>query len=69
MFKRATVGGRVETFVDSRSLSELVLAGNELSYMSPDAAAAAVALEQELTLDALCGVDLRIRLIGAAVSA
>jgi len=69
VFKRATVGGRVETHVDGRGLADLILAADELSYMSPDAAMAAVALEQELTLDALAGVDLRVRLVGASVSA
>jgi hypothetical protein len=40
----------------------------ELSYMTTDAAEAAIALETELLADAAAGVDLRIRLIGAAIS-
>lgn len=68
MFKRATVDGRVETFVDGRGLADLILAAGELSYMSPDAAMTAAALEAELTLDARAGVDLRVRLVGAAIS-
>jgi hypothetical protein len=73
MFKRATVGGRVETFVDGRTFGELMAdgLGTELSYLTPDAQAAAIALEEELTLDALdalAGVDLRARLVGAAIS-
>ncbi len=40
----------------------------ELNYMTTDEQAAAIALETELLLDAAAGVDLRIRLIGQAVS-
>lgn len=40
----------------------------ELNYMTAEEAEAAVALEAELLKDAAAGVDLRIRLIGAAVS-
>lgn len=55
---------------DSRTFGALVAdgLGTELSYLTPDAQAAAIALEEELTLDALAGVDLRVRLVGAAVS-
>lgn len=55
---------------DSRTFGALVAdgLGTELSYLTPDAQAAAIALEEELTLDALCGVDLRARLIGRACS-
>jgi hypothetical protein len=53
-----------------QTMTNLVAAGlmTELSYMSTDAQATAVALEAELLADAAAGVDLRIRLIGAAVS-
>ena len=70
MFKRATVGGRVSVHVDGRTFGELMAdgLGTELSYLTPDAQAAAIALEEELTLDALAGVDLRVRLVGAAIS-
>jgi len=70
-FKRATVGGRVEQFADARSAGELALDGltTELSYLAPDAQAAALQLEAELIADAQAGVDLRIRLIGRACSA
>ena len=70
MFKRATVGGRVSVHVDGRTFGELMAdgLGTELSYLTPDAQAAAIALEEELTLDALAGVDLRARLIGRACS-
>lgn len=66
---RATVGGRVETFVDGRTLGELMVAGaaSELDYMG-DAAGAALDLEGELTLDAAAGVDVRARLVGGACS-
>ena len=70
MFKRAMVGGRVSVHVDGRTFGELMAdgLGTELSYLTPDAQAAAIAREEELTLDALAGVDLRVRLVGAAVS-
>lgn len=53
------------------NLGELVLMGmaTELDYLDTDAAETALALEAELLLDAAAGVDLRIRLIGTAVSA
>lgn len=52
------------------SLNQLLAAGlmTELSYMPTDAQEAAAALEAELLADAAAGVDLRIRLVGAAVS-
>jgi len=52
------------------SLGSLVMVGlsSELSYMSSEQAAAARALELELLADAAAGVDLRVRLIGAACS-
>jgi hypothetical protein len=40
----------------------------ELSYLGTDAQAAAIALETALLADAAAGVDLRIRLVGVAVS-
>lgn len=40
----------------------------ELDYMTADEAARALALETELVADAKAGVDLRVRLIGEAVS-
>ncbi len=40
----------------------------ELNYMTTDDAARAIALETELLLDAAAAVDLRIRLVAAAVS-
>ncbi len=52
------------------SMNTLLALGmmTELSYMSADDQAAALALEAELLADAHAGVDLRIRLVGAAVS-
>lgn len=52
------------------TLGSLLLDGlsTELDYMSDEQASAARELEEELTLDALAGVDLRIRLIGFQVS-
>jgi hypothetical protein len=41
----------------------------ELSYLTEEAAETARALETELLADAKAGVDLRIRLIGASISA
>jgi hypothetical protein len=54
----------------SATLGALLADGwrSELNYMSDAEAEAAQDLEAELTLDALCGVDLRARLIGRAVS-
>lgn len=54
----------------TNSLNTLLAAGmlSELDYMTADEAEAAAALEAELILDAQAGVDLRARLIGAAVS-
>lgn len=54
----------------TETLGGLVLQGlaSELSYMTTDAADAARALETELLADAAAGVDLRVRLVGAAVS-
>ena len=51
-------------------MNALLTAGlmTELNYMSTDEQAAAIALEEELTLDALAGVDLRARLIAARCS-
>jgi hypothetical protein len=56
--------------VDNATLGSLVMAGlsTELSYMSPEAEVEALFLEAELLADAAAGVDLRIRLIGAACS-
>jgi hypothetical protein len=55
----------------TNEMNTLLAAGHltELSYMSPDDAARAIALEAELLADAKAGVDLRIRLIGASISA
>lgn len=55
---------------DTRTLSQLLATGvlTELSYMSADEQLAAQALEAELIQDAKAGVDVRVRLIGAAVS-
>lgn len=52
------------------TLGSLVMVGltSELSYMSPEQAAEARALELELLADAAAGVDLRIRLVGWMVS-
>jgi hypothetical protein len=54
----------------TQTLAGLFLAGasTELSYLTADQADAARALEAELTADAAAGVDLRVRLIGRAVS-
>ncbi len=54
-----------------QTLNTLLALGTmtELSYMPTDAQAAALALETALLADAAAGVDLRIRLISAAVSA
>jgi hypothetical protein len=41
----------------------------ELNYLTEEAAETARALETELLADAKAGVDLRIRLIGASISA
>ena len=51
-------------------MNELLIAGmmTELSYMTTDEQSAAIALEEELTLDALAGVDVRARLIAARCS-
>lgn len=56
--------------IEAISLNQLLAHGllTELSYMTADEAEAATALEAELIADAQAGVDLRIRLIGAAVS-
>lgn len=53
------------------TFSQLLATGylTELDHMTPDAQAEARALEAELLADAAAGVDLRIRLIGVAVSA
>ncbi len=53
-----------------QTLNTLLALGTmtELSYMSTDAQAAAITLETALLADAAAGVDLRIRLVGAAVS-
>lgn len=55
----------------AKTLNQLLAHGllTELDYMTADEAEAATALEAELTADAQAGVDLRIRLVGAAVSA
>jgi hypothetical protein len=54
-----------------QTMSTLLAAGHltELNYMTPEAQATAQALEIELLADAKAGVDLRIRLIGASISA
>jgi len=51
-------------------MNALIIDGmfSELSYMTVDEQDAARALEAELLADAAAGVDLRIRLIGVAVS-
>ncbi len=53
-----------------QTLNTLIALGTmtELSYMTTDAQAAAIALETALLADAAAGVDLRIRLVGVAVS-
>jgi hypothetical protein len=53
------------------TMGSLFLAGatTELSYMTDAQADAARALEAELLADAAAGVDLRIRLITAAIGA
>lgn len=58
------------TLAANDTLAARYLAGRstELSYMTADQAAAAQDLEAELTLDAQAGVDLRVRLVGRAVS-
>ncbi len=58
------------TQIDTRTLNQLLAAGllTELSHLDADAAEVARALEAELIADAQAGVDLRIRLIGTAVS-
>lgn len=52
------------------TMNTLVAQGlmTELDYMTADEAEQALALEAELMLDAAAGVDLRVRLIGEAVS-
>lgn len=57
--------------LDMATLNTLLASGlmTELSYLTPEAAERAIALEAELLADAAAGVDLRIRLVGAAVSA
>jgi hypothetical protein len=52
-------------------MNAMLIAGlmTELSYMTTDAQEEALALEAELLADAAAGVDLRIRLVGAAASA
>lgn len=52
------------------TLNQLLAAGilTELNYMPADEATAARALEAELLADATAGVDLRARLVAAAVS-
>ena len=54
----------------TETLGALVMVGlaGELDYMTAEQADAARELEEELTLDAIAGVDLRARLIGRAVS-
>lgn len=54
----------------SDTLGGLVFEGlaSELDYLTVDQAQAARELEAELIADARAGVDLRIRLIGAACS-
>jgi len=56
--------------MNNATLNTLVAAGlmTELDYMTADEAASALALETELVEDAKAGVDLRVRLIGEAVS-
>ncbi len=69
--KKRLKADRRRTFTLSmQTLNTLLAQGTktELSYMSADGQAAALALEAELLADAHAGVDLRIRLIGAAVS-
>jgi hypothetical protein len=60
----------MKTLTNNKEMNTLVAQGfmTELSYMTPEAAETARALEAELTRDAAAGVDLRIRLVGAAVS-
>lgn len=60
-----------DVHLDMQTLNTLVASGlmTELDYMTADQAEAAIALEAELLADAAAGVDLRIRLVGAAVSA
>lgn len=55
---------------DDRTVSQLLAAGalTELTYLDADAQVAARDLEAELILDALAGVDLRVRLIARACS-
>jgi hypothetical protein len=70
MVKRASVGGRVETFADDRNLVQLAGVGyaNELDYLTTEGErVAAEDLAAELMLDALAGVDLRARLVGEAI--
>lgn len=54
----------------NNTLGGLVFSGlsTELSYMTAEQAEAARALESELLADAAAGVDLRVRLVGVAVS-
>jgi hypothetical protein len=56
---------------DPRTISQILAAGyiSELSHLDADAQLAARTLEAELLADAAAGVDVRIRLIGEAVSA
>ena len=56
--------------MNNAMLNTLVAAGlmTELDYMTADEAERALALEAELVADAKAGVDLRVRLIGEAVS-
>lgn len=56
--------------MNNATLNTLVAVGlmTELDYMTADEQARARALEAELVADAKAGVDLRVRLIGEAVS-
>jgi hypothetical protein len=56
--------------MDMETLNTLVAQGwmTELNYMTEQAAEAARALEAELLKDAKAGVDVRVRLVGVAVS-
>ena len=60
----------MQTLNANDTLAARFLAGavTELSHMTADAADAARALETALLADAAAGVDLRIRLVGVAVS-
>lgn len=52
----------------TKTMNTLIAQGimTELNYLTEEAAETARALEAELLADAAAGVDLRIRLIGAA---